>query len=119
MGWGARSVHTARTTKDAEIMHRLALAAIRLALIWAVSTGIIWVSVRLVGRKLALLDAGSVAFLGSLLSVGVLFLGLFYLLGAFIAWTVLLWFLCRIRFWRAAISSAAIQLLALIAFHVI
>ena len=97
-------------------MDALALTAIQLAVIWAVSTGIVWASVRLVGRRLKMADAASVAFVGSLLSVGVMLLPFGRIFGVFLLWTVLLWFLCRLSLWRAAISSALMQLLALIVF---
>ncbi len=98
-------------------MDALALTAIQLAVIWAVSTGIVWASVRLVGRRLKMADAASVAFIGSLLSLLLTLLG--GILGVFLLWTVLLWFLCRLSLWRAAISSALMQLLALIVFRII
>jgi hypothetical protein len=100
-------------------MDLLARTAIHLAVIWAVSTGIIWVSVRLVGRRLNVPDAASIAFVGSLLSVGVLLLPVARLFGVFLVWTVLIWFLCRLSLWRAAVSSAVMQLLALIVFRII
>ena len=100
-------------------MHRLASAALPLALIWAVSTGIVWVSVRLVGRKLKVPDAASVAFIGSLLSIGVMWLPLGQFFGVFLLWTALLWFLCRLSLVRAAISSAVVQVLALIVFAIV
>ena len=100
-------------------MDLLARTAIRLALIWALSTGIIWVSVRLVGRRLNVADAASIAFVGSLLSIGVLLLPVARLFGVFLVWTVLIWFLCRLSLWRAAVSSAVMQLLALIVFRLI
>ena len=100
-------------------MHRLASEAIRLAIIWAVSTGIVWASVRLVGRKLKVPDAASVAFVGSLLSIGVMWLPLGQFFGVFLLWTALLWFLCRLSLVRAAISSAVMQVLAFVLFTVL
>jgi hypothetical protein len=100
-------------------MDRLALAAIHLAIMWAASTGIVWASVRLVGRKLKIPDAASIAFVGSLLSIGFFWLGLVRFFGIFLLWTVLLWFLCRLSLWRAAISSVLVQVLALIVFAII
>jgi len=100
-------------------MDALALKAIQLAVIWAVSTGIVWGSVRIVGRRLHLADAASIAFVGSLLSLGVMLLPIARLFGVFLLWTALIWFLCRLSLWRAAISSALVQLLALIVFRII
>lgn len=100
-------------------MERLAQAAIQLAIIWAISTGIVWGSVRLVGRRLKLADAASVAFVGSLLSIGALLIPVGRIFVVFIIWTALIWFLCRLSLWRAAVSSAVMQVLALIVFRII
>ncbi len=102
-------------------MQRLAQAAIQLGIIWAISTGIVWASVRLVGRRLKVADAASIAFVGSLLSVavGILFVWVAQLFSVFIIWTALIWFLCRLSLWRAALSSAVMQVLALIVFWII
>jgi hypothetical protein len=100
-------------------MTALATTAIRLAVIWAVSTGIVWVSVRLVGRRLNVLDAASVAFVGSLLSLGVLFIPVVGFFSVLLVWTVLLVLACGLSLWRAAVSSIVVQVLAFIAFHLI
>ena len=100
-------------------MERLALTALRLAVIWAVSSGIVWVSVRLVGRKLRLLDAASVAFVGSALSILVLWLPLGRYVWVFFIWTGLLWLACRLSLWRAAISSLVMQALAFVVFLIL
>ena len=110
---------TTESTENTESMHRLALTAIHLAIIWAVSTAVVWTSVRLVGRKLTLPDAASVAFVGSLLSVGVLWLPVGRFFGVFLLWTVVLWFLCRLTLVRAAISSVVMQILAAVVFLII
>ena len=106
-------------------MDLLVRTAIRLAVIWAVSTSIVWVSVRLVGRRLQVIDAASVAFVGSLLSLGALALSLGGILFAakyiftFVAWALLLLLACGLNPWRAAVSSVVVQVLAFIAFHLI
>ena len=97
----------------------LATMAIRLAVIWAMCTGIVWVSVRLVGRRLKVLDAASVAFLGSVLSLGALLIPGVRLFSVFIVWTVLLLLACGLSLWRAAVSSVVVQVLAFIAFKLI
>ena len=98
-------------------MHRLALRAIQLVVLWAVSTGIVWASVRMVGRRLKIADAASIALLGSLLSLGLMLVG--GILGVFLLWTGLIWFLCRLSLWRAAVSSALMQALAFVMFHLV
>jgi hypothetical protein len=100
-------------------MQLLAVMAIRLAVIWAVSTGIVWVSVRLVGRRLKVLDAASVAFLGSLLSLGALLVPFIRFFLVFIVWAALLLLACGLSLWRAAVSSVVEQVLAFIAFRLI
>jgi len=97
-------------------MHRLAIRAIQLVILWAVSTGIVWASVRVVGRRLNVADAASIAFVGSLLSIALILIG--GVLGVFLLWTGLIWCLCRISLWRAAVSSAIMQALAFVLFHV-
>jgi len=106
-------------------MDLLAATAIRLAVIWAVSTAIVWISVRLVGRRLKVTDAASVAFVGSLLSLGALVLSLGGILFVakviftFAAWAVLLLLACGLSPWRATVSSLVVQVLAFIAFRLI
>jgi len=100
-------------------MDLLAAMAIRLAVIWAVSTGIVWVSVRLVGRRLKVIDAASVAFVGSLLSLGLFLVPVIRFFSVFIVWAVLLLLACGLSPWRAAVSSLVVQVLAFIAFRLI
>jgi hypothetical protein len=106
-------------------MDLLVRTAIQLAVIWAVCTGIVWVSVRLVGRRLKVIDAASIAFVGSLLSLGALLLSLGGILVVakviftFAAWAVLLLLACGLSPWRAAVSSLVVQVLAFTAFHLI
>ncbi|MBN1917025.1 MAG: hypothetical protein JW889_03870 [Verrucomicrobia bacterium] len=100
-------------------MHILATKAIQFAVLWAMCAAIVWISVRLVGRRLKPLDAASVALLGSALSLGARFIPIVGVFSGFVFFTVLLLLACGLSPWRAAVSSFVVQILAFIALKLI